>query len=84
MPMDFKTATDVLFRPVSHEDLAKELGVSVPSVRQARLGMGARAFRKPPDGWEKAVSRLADLEVKRLQGLSKALHKAILKPSNGK
>lgn len=79
MSMDFKTATDVLFRSRSHEELAKELGVSVPTIRQARLGTGSRAFRKPPDGWELGVARLAEKEIKRLQRLSKGLQKAFTK-----
>lgn len=84
MSPDFKAATDVLFRSLSHEELAKELGVSVPSIRQARLGQGARAFRKPPDGWELGVARLAEKEVKRLHRLSKALQKAFTKAKKAK
>jgi hypothetical protein len=53
--MNFKDATDALFERVTHEDLAGALGVSVPSIRQARLDGKALAFRQPPEGWEKAV-----------------------------
>jgi hypothetical protein len=61
--MNFKEATDGLFEPVSHEDLAALLGVSVASIRQARLAANARAHRNPPDKWEDAVIRLAEKRV---------------------
>jgi hypothetical protein len=73
MATDFKRATDELLATLSHEELANSLGVSVPSIRQARLDSGARAFRKPPEGWELRVSKLARERAKRLLGLSKEL-----------
>ena len=57
--MDFKKATDILFDDVSHADLAGALGVSVPSIRQARLEAGAKAKRSPPPKWQAAVAKLA-------------------------
>lgn len=60
MTKDFRKATDDLFLGVSHEDLAKALGCSVASIRQARLDEGAKAYRKPPEGWEKGVQKLAE------------------------
>jgi hypothetical protein len=75
MGMDFKRATEELLDTLSHEELAKSLGVSVPSIRQARLESGARAFRKPPEGWEIKVSRLAQQRAERLLRLSKELQK---------
>jgi hypothetical protein len=84
MSLDFKAATDVLFRALSHEELAKELGVSVPSIRQARLGAGTRAFRKPPEGWQLGVARLAEVEAKRLQRLSKSLQRAFSRAKKAK
>jgi hypothetical protein len=73
MAMDFKKATDELFAPISHDDLAAALGKSVPSIRQARLDEGASAHRKPPEGWEKAVAGLAEKQANRLIRLSKSL-----------
>lgn len=61
--MDFRSATDLLFEKVGHEDLAKMLGTSVASIRQARLNEDARAKRAPPNGWEKAVMKLAEERV---------------------
>jgi hypothetical protein len=67
--MDFKAATDALFHRVTHDDLAEELGVSVPSIRQARLEDEAHAHRSPPEGWEKGVKRLAERQVRHFQQL---------------
>jgi hypothetical protein len=61
--MDFKEATDGLFNRLSHEELADALGISVASIRQARLSPTANAFREPPKGWENAVIRLAEKRV---------------------
>jgi hypothetical protein len=58
--MDFRKATDALFDPVGHADLAKALGVSVALIRQARLNAEAIAHRSPPQGWEEAVAELAE------------------------
>src|SRR3954453_19547221 len=61
--MDFKEATETLCVGVSHEELAKALGVSVASVRQARLKSHAAAHRTPPRDWRHAVIRLAEDRV---------------------
>ena len=79
--MNFKTATDRLFSRVDHPDLAKALGVSVASIRQARLRPDALAHRSPPPEWENAVVRLAEERVwhfrkliEEIRGSSKAGH----------
>jgi hypothetical protein len=61
--MDFKKATDGLFERISHEDLADALGVSVASIRQARLTPTAKAYREPPPNWHDAIVRLAERRV---------------------
>jgi hypothetical protein len=61
--MDFKEATDGLFARVDHEDLARKLGVSVASIRQARLRPEAGAHRSPPENWQTAVIRAAEERV---------------------
>ena len=61
--MNFRDATDRLFSYIRHEDLAKALGVSVASIRQARLDSKANAHRTPPPEWERAVIRLAEQRV---------------------
>jgi len=62
--MDFKTVTDALFDRVSHEDLAEQLGVSIAAIRQARLGISAKAHRAPPKGWEHAAIDLAEKRIR--------------------
>lgn len=71
--MDFKKATDALFDRVSHEDLAHELGVSVPAIRQARLTGTALGYRQPPQDWEQAVKTLAERRIRHYQKLASQL-----------
>jgi hypothetical protein len=73
--MDFNKATNALFDRVTHEDLAKELGASVPSIRQARLADDSHAHRTPPEGWERAVRALAEGRIKHFQRLLASLSK---------
>ena len=61
--MNFKETTDALFDRIGHEDLAKALGVSVASIRQARLNPKAKAFRSPPKGWQAEVVKLLQRRI---------------------
>jgi hypothetical protein len=61
--MSFREATDALCASLNHEDVAKALGVSVQSVRQARLRPDSMAFRAPPQNWKNAIIRLAEARV---------------------
>lgn len=67
--VNFQEATDMLFDPVTHQDLARALSVSLASIRQARLGSQAKAHRSPPKGWEQAVRNLAQRRVQHYQRL---------------
>ena len=67
--MDFREATENLCTGVSHEDLAKALGVSVATVRQARLRPDAKAHRSPPGNWMSAVIRLAEERLSQYRDL---------------
>ena len=67
--MDFRKATDDLFDRVAQDDLAKALGVSVASVRQARLQLSAKAHRDPPQEWRDAVIRLAENRIRHYRSL---------------
>ena len=58
--MDFREATESLCSGLSHEELARALGVSVATVRQARLRPDAKAHRSPPGHWKTAIIRLAE------------------------
>jgi hypothetical protein len=60
MAINFRKATDELFEVVSHEELAKEIGCSVATIRQARRAEGTTSYRSPPQGWEKAALKLAE------------------------
>ena len=73
--MNFKQATDALLEAVTLEDLAKAMGVSVQSLRQARAGENTTAYRSPPQGWEAAVMRLAKERGKRLNTLANRVQK---------
>jgi hypothetical protein len=74
--MDFREATDALFACVTHEDLARELNVSVAAVRQARLKPHAQAHRAPPRRWEDAVMQLAQDRAAHYQRLVDNLRRA--------
>jgi hypothetical protein len=67
--MNFKEATDGLFAKVDHKSLAKRLGVSVATIRQARLRPVARAYREPPANWRDGVIRMAEAQIMRYRSL---------------
>ncbi len=71
--MDYRAATDILTRCYSLDDLAAALGVSVQSVKQARLDPGASGYRSPPPGWQQAVIRLAESRIDELRDLRDTL-----------
>jgi hypothetical protein len=62
--MNFREATDDLFRRVDQERLAETLGVSIASIRQARLRPEAAAHRSPPTNWREAVIKLAEEQAR--------------------
>lgn len=57
--MDFKTATDRVAGCISHAEIAEAAGVSVQTIRQARLDPSAPGHRPPPVGWQAVLVRLA-------------------------
>lgn len=67
--MDFREATETLCAGISHEELAKALGVSVATVRQARLRPDAKAHRAPPSNWRAGVKRLAEQKLQHYRSL---------------
>jgi len=71
--MTFQDAVDRLGARVTHEEVARALGVSVASVRQYRLLPSAHAHRSPPAGWEKVLARLARERGKELKALADKL-----------
>jgi hypothetical protein len=73
MALDFRKATDELLDSISHQKLAKDLGVSVATVRQARLDESAKAHRNPPEHWQLIVATLARKRAERLKRLADSL-----------
>ena len=71
--MDFREAIDRLGDRVTHEQAARELGVSVASVRQYRLSPEANAHRSAPSGWAKVLARLARNRIHELTELANEL-----------
>lgn len=71
--VNFRNATDGLFSRVEHEDLANVLGVSVASIRQARLNPEANAHRAAPHHWRAAVLRLAEQRLEHYRELIEQL-----------
>lgn len=67
--MDFKSATDRLCQGVSHDDLASALGVSVATIRQARLEPSAKAHRNPPADWARGIKEIAASQLRNLETL---------------
>ena len=57
--INFIAATDSLTACPAHDDIAVAAGVSVQTVRQARLAPDHPNNRPPPQGWEKAIAKLA-------------------------
>src|SRR6476659_8888262 len=73
--MKFREAIDALCTCLNHQDVAKALGVSVQTVRQARLKEDSDGFRAPPKNWERAVIRLAEARVSHYHKLLEKLTK---------
>ena len=71
--MDFRTATDKLCAPVTHEDVARQLGISVQSVRQARMNGNSNGQRKPPDHWRDALITLTKNRISYFEWLIQQL-----------
>jgi hypothetical protein len=71
--MEFREAVAVLGQTVTTAEIADAAGVSVDSVRQARLRPGGSGYRPPPQGWRDVVIRLAEERIRRLEQLVKEL-----------
>ena len=71
--MDFKTATDRVEGCISHAEIASAAGVSVQTVRQARLDPAARGHRPPPANWQVVLARLARERARELEAFANVL-----------
>ena len=72
-PVNFIQATDALTGCPTHPDIAKEAGVSVQTIRQARLAPDHPNNRPPPAGWEQAIANLARERAAELVELAETL-----------
>lgn len=77
--MTFRNAVDRLGERVTHEEVARALGVSVASVRQYRLATKAKAHRTPPDTWPSVLARLARERIRELKALADELERGAAK-----
>ncbi len=74
--MDFKTASDrVTGACVTLDDIAVAAGVSDSLIRRARLDPKGSSFRRPPDGWEMAIAKLARVTATELVKLAEELER---------
>ena len=72
--MEFKEATDrATATCITLADVAEACGVTHHAIRRARLDAGASSFRSPPEGWEKALAKLARERAQQLVGLAEEL-----------
>jgi hypothetical protein len=74
--MKFREAVDALCASLSHQDVAKALGVSLQTIRQARMKEDSKSFREPPKNWERALIRLAENRIAYYRKLVERLRKA--------
>jgi len=69
--MDYREATDRARRlGFKQEEIATALGVSRASMKAARLEESSTNYRRPPGGWERAISELARKRAKELEKLA--------------
>jgi hypothetical protein len=71
--MEFREAAQLLGEQITTAQMAEALGVSEASVRQARLIEGAAGYRRPPEGWQKALAKMARERGKELERLAAQL-----------
>ena len=71
--MDFIAAADALTACPAHAEIAEAAGVSVQTVRQARLAPDHPNNRPPPQGWTRAIARLARERAGKLLELAEEL-----------
>lgn len=75
--MDFyKASSKATGASITLADIADAAGVGPQTLRRARMDPGSPNYRQPPEGWEKALARLADRRAKELQRLAASLRKS--------
>ena len=59
MQRDFKAASDRLTYCLTLAHIAEATGAAEATIRQARLDPSTSSYRRPPDGWQAAIAKLA-------------------------
>jgi hypothetical protein len=75
MALDFKKATDRVSPCVTQADIAQAAGVSVATIKQARFPEDHVSYRRPPEGWERVLARLAREKAADLTRLAEELER---------
>src|SRR5690606_35000923 len=65
--------SDQLTRCITLADIAEASGRAEATIRQARLDPSTDSYRSPPEGWERAVAKLAKKRARELLDLKAAL-----------
>jgi len=73
--VDFKTATDILTRRITAEEIAEAAGVSISTIARARLDPSTSAYRSPPEGWQEVLARLASERGSEFKELAEQLRR---------
>ena len=71
--MEFRAAMEALTAKIGSEEVAAELGCSLQTVKQARMGADSPGSRPPPHGWETAAKTLALRQAAYFQRLAEKL-----------
>jgi hypothetical protein len=74
--MDFKTATDRVAGCITHVEIAEAAGVSIQTIRQARMDPSSSSYRNPPAGWQEVLARLARERSRELAAFADQVERA--------
>lgn len=75
--MDFhKASSKATAARITLADIAKAAKAPPQTLRRARMDPEAPNYRPPPDGWEKALAKLAEKRAKALLKLAAKLRKS--------
>lgn len=74
--MDFKTATDQVAGCITHAEIAEAAGVSLQTIRQARMDPDLPSYRNPPAGWQGVLARLARQRSRELVAFADRVERA--------
>lgn len=71
--MDFKAATDRVGGCITHAEIAEAAGMSIQTIRQARMHPHSPSYRNPPVGWQALLARMLRERAKDLNKLADQL-----------